>query len=226
MMQLSDNLNGRSASARERLPVALAIFDLDGTLADSFPWFVRELNGIADAFGFRRVGDDEIAGLRRASPREILKQLEVPLWKLPRIASHMRRLKSEALGDIPLFPGADAMLRALAAQGVRLALVSSDNEANVRQQLGSGNAVLFSHYACGASLFGKAAKFKRVIKQADIAPRDAIAIGDELRDIDAARAAGVHCGAVAWGYADPAALAALEPDMMFKTMDEIAVRLR
>jgi phosphoglycolate phosphatase len=46
-----------------------------------------------------------------------------------------------------------------------------------------------------------------------------------VRDIDAARAAGIRCGAVAWGYADPAALMAHQPDMMFQTMDEIATRL-
>ena len=41
-------------------PYSLAIFDLDGTLVDSFPWFLTHLNGIADRFGFRRVGADEI----------------------------------------------------------------------------------------------------------------------------------------------------------------------
>ena len=33
----------------------LVIFDFDGTLADSFPWFAGVLNGVADRYGFRRV---------------------------------------------------------------------------------------------------------------------------------------------------------------------------
>ena len=37
------------------MPYSLAIFDLDGTLADSFPWFLRTINDVADRFGFRRV---------------------------------------------------------------------------------------------------------------------------------------------------------------------------
>jgi phosphoglycolate phosphatase len=207
------------------LPYTLAIFDLDGTLADSFPWFARELNGVADTFGFRRVRDDEIASLRRMPPRDLLRHLEVPLWKLPRIATHMRRRKSEALATIPLFPGVDTMLRALAAKGMTLALVTSDSEANARRQLGPDTAALFAHFACGASLFGKAAKFRRVLRAAGAAPAQAIAIGDELRDIEAARAAGIACGAVAWGYADPAALQTTKPTMKFATMDEIAERL-
>ena len=54
------------AIASEGVPTcALAIFDLDGTLADSFPWFVCVLNGVADQFRFRRVAEHEIGDLRR-----------------------------------------------------------------------------------------------------------------------------------------------------------------
>src|SRR5258705_1530267 len=131
------------------MPYSLAIFDLDGTLADSFPWFLRHVNDVADRFGFRRIADGDIEPLRRGGSREILKRLDVPLWKLPLIARHMRRLKSAHLGDIALFPGTGAMLQALKNGGLRLALVSSDHEANARRQLGA-NAALFSDFACGA----------------------------------------------------------------------------
>ena len=76
--------------------------------------------------------------------------------------------------------------------------------------------------ACAASLFGKPAKFRRVIRRAGVEPSQVIAIGDEARDIEAARAVGVACGAVCWGYAAPAALRALGPDHVFERMDEIA----
>ena len=200
---------------------SLAIFDLDGTLADSFPWFLRTINDVADRFNFRRVADDEIEALRHASSREILARLEVPLWKLPAIARHARRLKAEATAEISLFAGVEAMLRTLAGNGVQLALVTSDSEANAREKLGDA-AALFSHFDCAASLFGKPAKFRRVIRRAGVEPGRVIAIGDEVRDIEAARAVGIACGAVSWGYAAPAALRALAPDHMFAQMDEIA----
>jgi phosphoglycolate phosphatase len=203
------------------MPYALAIFDLDGTLVDSFPWFLRTINDVADRFGFRRVRVEDVEGLRHASTREILSRLEVPLWKLPAIARHARRLKGEAAAEIPLFPGVEAMLRTLADDGVQLALVSSDSEANARRKL-DGTAALFSHFDCAASVFGKPAKFRRVIRSAGVARADVISIGDEVRDIEAARAVGIASGAVSWGYAAPAALRALAPDHMFAQMDEIA----
>lgn len=199
---------------------SLAIFDLDGTLADSFPWFLRTINDVADRFNFRRVKDEDIEELRHASTREILARLEVPLWKLPAIARHARRLKAEATSEISLFDGVEAMLRTLAGDGVQLALVTSDSEANAREKLGEA-AALFSHFDCAASLFGKPAKFRRVIRRAGVEPARVISIGDEVRDIEAARAVGIACGAVCWGYAAPAALRAHAPDHTFEQLDEI-----
>src|SRR5262245_433070 len=204
---------------------ALAIFDLDGTLADSLPWFRDHVNDLADRFGFRRIAEEDIASLRRAGPLEVLDRLEVPLWKVPRIARYMRRLKAAHLDAIPLFPGVEAMLHALKAGGLRLALVSSDSLENARRHLGAANAALFSEFACGASVFGKAAKFRRVVRRAGVPPGRVIAIGDEVRDIEAARAAGIACGAVTWGYAAPETLRALHPDLLFERMEEIAPRL-
>lgn len=203
------------------MPYALAIFDLDGTLVDSFPWFLRTINDVADRFGFRRVRDEDVEGLRHASTREILACLDVPVWKLPAIARHARRLKAEAAAEIPMFDGVEAMLRTLAENGVQLALVSSDSEANARAKLANA-AALFSQFDCAASLFGKPAKFRRVIRRAGIVPEKVISIGDEVRDIEAARAVGIACGAVSWGYAAPAALEALAPDYMFTKMRDIA----
>lgn len=179
------------------MPYSLAIFDLDGTLADSFPWFLRTINDVADRFGFRRVAHEDIEDLRHASSRDILSRLEVPLWKLPAIARYARRLKAEAAGEISLFAGVEAMLRTLAESGVQLVLVTSDSEANAREKLGEA-AALFSHFDCAASLFGKAAKFRRVIRRAGVDSAQVIAIGDEVRDIEAARAVGIACGAVCW----------------------------
>jgi phosphoglycolate phosphatase len=213
--------NAASSSSR----YSLVIFDLDGTLADSIPWFQRHVNDVADKFGFRRVKDEDISPLRRAGVREIFEHLQVPRWKLPAIIRHMRRLKTAHLAAIPLFPGVEPMLRALAGAGVRLALVSSDHEANARSQLGPANVALFSAFDCGASLYGKAAKFRRVVRRLGANPGSTIAIGDEIRDIEAARAAGITCAAVTWGYSAPEALRAHKPDVMFERMEDIASSL-
>jgi phosphoglycolate phosphatase len=197
------------------------IFDLDGTLADSYPWFLRHFNSAADKFGFRRVEEVDVALLRRAGLREIFERLELPARKLPAVIRYVRKMKAEHVATIPLFAGVEEMLRRLNAAGVRLVLVTSDMETTARRQLGPDLVALFHGLDCGAALFGKAAKFRRVARRAGARPGEIIAVGDEIRDIEAARKAGITCAAVTWGYSAPEALRALGPDFVFEQMDEI-----
>jgi phosphoglycolate phosphatase len=199
----------------------LAIFDLDGTLSDSLPWFRQVVNSFADKHRFRRIEDGDVEMLRGKSSREIIAHLEVPFWRMPLIAADMRRLKSQHIDSIPLFAGVGPMLQELSRSGVIMAMVSSDSEGNVRRALGD-HATLISQFACGASMFGKAAKFRAVLKRTDIAAEDAIAIGDEVRDGEAAAQAGIDFGAVSWGYARPEALRALAPVLVFDSVADIA----
>lgn len=192
----------------------LAIFDFDGTLADSFPWFCSELNGFARRHGFREIDASEAEALRSKSTREILKELNVPLWKVPAIARDMRAHKAKA--DIRLFDGATDALRSLAARGIALAMVSSDSEASIRRTMGDETASLFAHFNCGASLFGKAAKIRKTLKAAKVRPENAVYIGDETRDAEAARQAGTAFAAALWGYASREALIACKPDTLLE----------
>jgi phosphoglycolate phosphatase len=189
------------------LTYRLVIFDFDGTLADSQPWFESVLNDVGERYGFRRIEESEREHLRRLDARQFIAHLGVPRWKVPFIARHMRILKAANLGAIPLFAGIGALLRDLSDGGIRLAMVSSDTEANIRQVLGPEISALFGHYACSASLLGKPRKFRRVLREAGIPAGEALAIGDEIRDAQAARASGIDFAAVGWGYAAPDALA-------------------
>lgn len=203
----------------------LAIFDFDGTLADSMPWFRASFQDMIRRFDLAPVRDDEIEGLRALSAREMMARLNVSMWQLPAIVTDMRKRKLAAAGDTPLFPGIPEMLSELQRSGIRTAIVSSDSEVSVRQVLGPTTS-LIGHFDCGASLFGKHRKFRRVARHFGVEPSQTICIGDELRDIEAAKAAGADSGAVAWGYALPGALQAAGPTHLFGSIEEMTNRLR
>lgn len=143
-------------------------------------------------------------------------------WKIPLIAFHVRRRMAGDIGRIGLFPGVDAMLRALAARGVAIAVVSSNSEANVRRVLGPELAGLVAHYGCGAGLWAKPAKFRRLLRTSRVPAAEALAVGDELRDLEAARQVGLAFGAATWGYTTAAALRAAGPDLAFEQVADIA----
>lgn len=199
----------------------LAIFDFDGTLADTFPWFASVLNSAADRFHFNRVAPGDQEMLRSHDPQGILAHLGLPLWKVPMVAHYLRSLMSEHLQEIALFEGATEVVHELSSHGLTLALVTSNSEKNARQLLGPGAAACFQYFACGTAMFGKASRIKKVLARSKIPATNTILVGDEIRDSEAARASHVAFGAVAWGYNSPEALRARQPSEFFETMSDI-----
>jgi len=198
----------------------LIIFDLDGTLADSFPFFVSVHNRLAGRHGFRRIEPAEIEPLRTLSAREVMRHVGLPRWKLPLVARSFVQLMREA--DVRLFDGIGEALEALHQRGVALALVSSNASDNCRRILGEAHWRRLAHVECGASIFGKRRRIARVLKATGIPARRAIYVGDQITDAEAARAAGVAFGAVGWGYGTPQSLQRLHPEHLLRHAGDLA----
>ncbi|MDG5488038.1 HAD hydrolase-like protein [Sphingomonas sp. BGYR3] len=199
----------------------LAIFDFDGTLSDSGTWFLSIVDELADRFGFRHVSPEEIETLRGRTTREVIRAVGISRWRLPAIARYVQARFAENAHRIELFPGVSDMLAQVHDAGIRIAICTSNTEANAKAVLGPDNVALVEHFECGASLFGKARKFRRLMRKLNVRPDEALSVGDETRDVTAARKAGVRCGAVLWGYANPGILGAMHPDWLFTGPDHV-----
>ena len=201
------------------MPYDLIIFDLDGTLADSFAFFAGAHNQLADRHGFRHIAPAEIETLRGHPAREIMHHVGLPRWKLPLVARSFAKLMRDA--DVPLFAGIDPMLQRLRQSGAALALVSSNAAGNCRRILGDAHWQRLVHVECGASIFGKRRRIARALHATGIDPARTIYIGDQATDGEAARAAGVAFGAVAWGYATRASLELIQPEHLFCRVEDL-----
>ncbi|MBD8532090.1 HAD hydrolase-like protein, partial [Massilia sp. CFBP 13647] len=193
----------------------LAIFDFDGTLADSFPFLLSVFNRIADEHGFRRLDLSQVERLRHYDTRAMMRHVGMPAWKLPLAAASFKSLMRENAGQVRLFPQVDTVLRELALCDIKLTIVSSNAEDNVRRVLGPELAPLISQYECGMSIFGKTARIRKVVKRAAVAPAAALYIGDQATDAEAARKAGVAFAAVHWGFAPIEVLRKVDPEHEF-----------
>ena len=142
----------------------LAIFDFDGTLANSLDWFRTSFHEVIARFDLTPVTAEELEQMRGLSAREIMARLNVSMWQLPAIVSDMRKRKLAAASETSLFAGIPAMLSDLQRQGIKTAIVSSDSEASVRQVLGPATS-LITCFDCGAAIFGKHWKFRRVARK-------------------------------------------------------------
>ncbi|MFN4343361.1 MAG: HAD hydrolase-like protein [Azonexus sp.] len=199
------------------------IFDLDGTLVNSFDLFVSIYNSLASRHRIRSLSIEDAERLRHLSPHKIMKWVGMPYWRLPWIARDFVRLMGQRQNEIDLFDGIERILYKLHDQGVQLAVVSSNSLENCQRMLGADICGLMDCIEGGAPLFGKHRRIQRVLTTLGVQPNRAIYVGDQLSDADAARAAGVLFGAVSWGYGAPEALARKRPDVMFSSIEDIGL---
>ncbi|GLQ52017.1 haloacid dehalogenase [Dyella flava] len=195
----------------------LAIFDFDGTLADTYPVFADSVNVLAVRHGFRCVTQEQQGRLRGMSVAEIMRELELPLWKVPAVLADFRKVMHQRIDEIRPFSDMIDVLGQMLQAGIRLALATSNSTANVKAVLGEALVSRFVALECDSTVFGKAHRLRRILKVTRTDEAEAIYIGDEIRDAEAAAKAGVTFGAVAWGYTHLDALLKMNPGQVFRS---------
>lgn len=203
-----------------RMRYPLVIFDFDGTLADSFPFFVKAQHALAQRHGFTAIEDDRVDALRRLGTRELLRELKFPTWKVPIVAADFVRMMRGA-PPVPLFPGVADTLRHLRDRGARLAILTSNSVDNVRRVLDAELMEAIELIDGGAHVLGKHRRIARMLKLAKTGASEAIYIGDQVSDGEAARRVGVAFGAVGWGYSHADTLRAMGAEEFFETVPEL-----
>ncbi|MGS1000368.1 HAD hydrolase-like protein [Burkholderia glumae] len=198
------------------MTLRLALFDFDGTLADSYPVFADALNGLAACHGFRQTAGEDRRRLRGLSASEVLRELALPIWKVPAVLSDARRVMSQRIHEVRPFPGIVAALQALIDRRIAVAVATSNSRDNVRAVLGDALVERFAAVECSASLFGKSHRLRTILKTTGTDAAHAIYVGDEIRDAEAADGVGLRYGAVGWGYTDLDALLARRPHQVFR----------
>jgi HAD superfamily hydrolase (TIGR01549 family) len=120
------------------------------------------------------------------------------------------------LPTLALIDGMSDTLVSLRKQGARLFLCTSNSAENVKVFLKIHNLEgTFETIVGTMSIFGKSHGIKKTIKKYNLRPHETIYIGDETRDIQAAKKAGIRCASVSWGFNDRSLLEQYDPDYIF-----------
>ena len=189
----------------------MVIFDFDGTIADSQDRVIAEYNRIAPRFRVKAIDPSDLPRLRTLTGPVAMREHGVTFWKLPFIVSAMRSALREHSAAVEPHRGMPEALRALAASGYRLSVLSTNSSENIERFLARHELSVFEHVAGGASMFGTARALNKLVQRLKLDPAQAFYVGDEIRDVEAAAKAGIPSIAVSWGYADRSALARHAP---------------
>ncbi|MFA2863245.1 HAD family hydrolase [Acinetobacter pittii] len=194
------------------------IFDMDGTLVDSFSFFLGALNQLAKKHKFKSVELHEVEEYKHLSPKEIMKEMNVSRWKLPWIAKDFIRLMKERDQEVYMFEGMRDHLIELHNRGYTLVIITSNSKENCQSLLGAELCELFAHIDGGSSIFGKAKRIKRVLNILNLNKEQAIYVGDQTTDGEAAHKAGIDFAAVGWGYTSAEKLKTIQPKVVLNDL--------
>lgn len=185
-------------------------FDLDGTLLDTSRDLGAAVNHVLATIGRDAVPPEQVSGLIGGGARLMLRRAlaltggeeghEIEVLFPTLLAFYEANIANHTT----LYPGGEAMLDALEAQGVKLALVTNKSEVlavKLLDQLG-----LLHRFHCviggGSGLPLKPAPDVLHTMVERLGGGSAAYVGDTTFDTHAARAAGLPCVAVRFGFND------------------------
>lgn len=192
----------------QTIPEAV-FFDLDGTLVDSAPDMIVAMRRLRVEQGESAVGVETIGAVVSRGGRAMLRRGfpdadEVRVdYLLPRFFD----LYAQAIAThSTLFPGIDEVLAALESRGVLWGVVTNKPGWLARALMEE----LALRHRCAALVTGDCLPLKkpdpapilRACELAGVAAADCIYVGDDMRDIEAGRRAGMRTIAAGWGYLD------------------------
>jgi len=209
----------------------LAVFDLDGTLADTAHDLVATLNVILGQEGVRALPLDQARDLIGAGGRVLLQRgfeaagLELAPSRLDDLYRRFLVHYGENIcRETRLFPGVVAALDRLEADGFALAICTNKIEAHSVALLKAlGIADRFGAI-CGRDTFPYFKPDPRhltlTVERAGGDPRRAVMVGDSRSDIAAAKAAGIPVVAVTFGYTE-VPVQELRPEAVIDHFDQL-----
>ncbi|TAE55712.1 MAG: HAD family hydrolase [Nostocales cyanobacterium] len=191
------------------------IFDFDGTIADTVDALVNIANRLAVEFGYIQISADELKLLRNLTAREIIGYSGIPIFKIPFLVKKVKGELKNKIKDLQPISGMAETLIELEKRGYRLGIITSNSEENVIEFLKCHNLdYLFEFIHSGVTIFGKTTIINNVLRQRQIKPQSVIYVGDETRDVDAAKRANIKVVAVTWGFNSGEALTREKPDFL------------
>ncbi|HVT10978.1 MAG TPA: HAD-IA family hydrolase [Fimbriimonadaceae bacterium] len=195
-------------------------FDFDGTLADTLPVCYAAFRSVFRRYLGREFSDEEIHDLFGPCEKGVLSRL-MPDWREP-FAMYLQEYEASHGRCRQPFPGVPELLDALAAAGVRVAIVTGKGAESAAISLREvGLCDRFAIVEAGTPEGAvKADAIRRILDEWRLPPDLVAHVGDAPNDIRAAKETGLVALAAAWAPAVRlSALEAESPDALFSSVE-------
>ena len=197
------------------------VFDFDGTIADTMSVVIRIANKFADHYGYRKIPLSDLPKLREKRPSEVLKHLGISILKLPIVVRKIRFEMNKEIVHLKTVVDIRETLEKLKKSGCILGILTTNSRENVMEFLKNNDLQLFDFVYSGRAVYGKSRLLKKLMHGKTIPHEDPIYVGDEIRDVEAAKKAGIRVISVSWGYNTKSALEKASPDYIVEKPEDL-----
>ena len=197
------------------------VFDFDGTLVNTFEVLLLVINQLSDEYKFGKIAPEEFDTLKNLSWPAIRKHVGIPLLKVPFIFGTAQKNMFKDIELLKPVAGMPEVLHELNQQGYRLGILTSHPTKNINRFLERYELTQFDFVSSIFSLWGKKSRLKNMLNQHRLSSSGVLYIGDETRDVEAARQNAIQVAAVTWGYNAVEVLKASHPDFIVQTPEEL-----
>lgn len=189
------------------------IFDFDGTIADSFEFMSIEFNNLSKRFGEKELSLYEVKVLKNDTFENLIGRYK--LWKILLMAFLLQNRMSNNISSIKLHTGMREVVLDLHQKGYDLYIFSNNTTTIIKKFLKYYSIDHCFKVVVGRrNLSSKSRALAKFLSKHQLQPNQTIYIGDEVKDILAARDNGIQVISVNWGFNSSKILRKYNPDWL------------
>ncbi len=204
------------------MPILAALFDFDGTLADSFAAITSSTNHTRQSYGLPPLPEAEVRSYVGYGLDKLMADLVPGAPVEEAVARYRMHHARTMVAETRLMPGVADTIRELARRGLKLGVCSNKRVEFTRELVGALG--LGDYFACvlGPDDVGGRAKpdpamLLEGLTRLGVSAAEAVYVGDMVVDVRTARAAGVPVWFVPTGTTEDGE----EPDLTLTSFEEL-----
>ena len=188
------------------MSIKALIFDFDGTICNTGEGIMKSAKYALDSFGIPCgeweelsffIGPPLLVTFQERYNQDVSQASEL-------VKKFRERYGEEGIWESCLYDGIADLLKSLKADGFRLAIASSKPEKYIVELLKKFEIYELFDIICGVSFTAdcepKQSITARALEGLGVSPEEAFVVGDKSYDVDGARANGIRCIGVLWGF--------------------------
>ncbi|MDT3766171.1 HAD-IA family hydrolase [Priestia filamentosa] len=205
----------------KRKMIKTVICDFDGTIVDSAQLVYDLFNKFSDKYNYDKMPQEEMEYIRSITFKERFKQYNVSFIKVPRLVMDVVKEYKKSVPFLKVNMEMKEVLKDLKNKGIKLVLISANSKENIEKFLKLNDMEYFDEIIRSNRFFGRNLTVNRFMKSHHLHNEETILIGDEHRDIVAAKKSHIKVISVTWGYDLKDLLVSGKPDFLVEDPKEI-----